>query len=85
MKVITHTGKEYQISWMGVATVDGALRFEVTGSNLPDVFQTFSNRNETTILTQDWDGMTTHYVGYTRFKTIDIQPTQNIIVALDKE
>ena len=84
MKIVTKSGKEYEINWAGIATVDGALRFEIVNSTLLEVFNCFSNAEETEQLDRVWGDSTTRYEGFTTFKTIDIQPNGSIIVALSK-
>lgn len=85
MKIITKSGKEFQIEWAGVATIDGALRFLLVGTSAQVAFETFSNSRETSVLTQDWDGLLTDYVGFSRLKTIDIQQDNSVLIALSKE
>ena len=84
MKIVTKTGKEYEINWAGIATVDGALRFEIVNGALSDIFSCFSNPEETAKLSRVWGDSTTVYEGFTAFKTIDIQANGSIIVALSK-
>ena len=84
MKIVTKTGKEYEINWAGIATVDGALRFEIVNGTLSDIFSCFSSPEETAELSRVWGDSTTVYEGFTAFKTIDIQANGNIIVALSK-
>ena len=85
MKIITKSGKEFQIEWAGVATIDGALRFLLVGTSAQVAFETFSNSRETSVLTQDWDGLLADYVGFSKLKTIDIQQDNNVLIALSKE
>ena len=84
MKIVTKTGKEYEINWAGIATVDGALRFEIINGTLADIFSCFSNPAETAELSRVWGDSTAVYEGFTAFKTIDIQANGSIIVALSK-
>lgn len=82
MKLNTKT-KEFDISIIGIASVDGGLRFEIQNPNLSEVFATFTNPEETAVITHDWgDGNKQTYKGYTRFKTVDIQATGSVVVAL---
>ena len=84
MKITTATGKTFNVAWAGVATIDGALRFELIGVSLRDAFDVFSNDTETKILIYDWDGQVEEFYGYVLVKTVDVQPSGNIIVALSK-
>lgn len=85
MKLITNTGKEFNISWIGVATIDGALRFCLIDSDVSDIVQVFLDESETIKLVREYDSVETEYSGFTKFKTIDVQPDGSIIVALSKE
>lgn len=84
MKIITATKKSFEVAWAGVATIDGALRFELIGVDLQEVFTVFSDKNETENLTHDWDGQTQTFYRFTNVKTIDVQPNGNVVVALSK-
>jgi len=81
----TATGKEYMIGWIGVASIDGVLRFGILGGDSTDVFSTFTNRNETNVLTRIFDGVENSYYNYTVFKSIDVEPDGSIIVALGRK
>lgn len=85
MKLITNTGKEFKISWIGVATIDGALRFCLIDSDVSYVVQCFLDEAETARIVREYDSVETEYSGFTKFKTIDVQPDGTIIVALSKE
>lgn len=85
MKIITKSRKEFQIEWAGVSTIDGALRFLLVGVSAQTAFATFSNETDLSVLTQDWDGLTNVYNGFTKLKTVDIQPDGNVLIALSKE
>lgn len=87
MKVIrTATGKEFEILWDGVATIDGTLRFAVVNAGMAEILTTFTEQSETARLTRIWDGEeSAEYVGYSRFRGVDRKPDGEIVVALDLE
>ena len=82
-KIITATGKEINILWCGVATVDFVLRFEVSKEiQMSEVLTTFTNPEETIELTHVFDEHRTVFHGYTKFKGVDMKPDGSIVVAL---
>lgn len=84
-KIITATGKEFQVSWCGPSTIDFALRFEVVENTMADVLTTFINPEETATLTHVFDEHETVFTGYTQFKGVDLKPGGSIVVALMEE
>lgn len=84
-KVITSSGKEFVVSWCGQSTLDMALRFSVPGGNMIDLFQTFTDQEETQTLTHFFDEETIIYTGFTVFKGVDLKPDGEIVVALNHE
>lgn len=83
-KIITATGKEFDIQWCGRSTIDFALRFAVMGSDMSSVLNTFTNPEETVLLTHIIDDMNNkaEYRGFTIFKGVDLHPDNSIIVSL---
>lgn len=81
-KLITATGLEFRIDWCGPSTIDYALRFEVIGSTMREVLNTFTDREETATLTHVFDEHRTVFTGYTTFKGVDMRQNGNIVVAL---
>lgn len=84
-KIITATGKEFQVSWCGPSTIDFALRFEVVERTMAEVLTTFINPEETATLTHVFDEHETVFTGYTQFKGVDLKPGGSIVVALMEE
>lgn len=84
-KIITATGKEFKIDWCGPSTIDFALRFEVTENTMAEVLGTFTNPEETGLLTHVFDEHETVFRGYTTFKGVDMKPGGSIVVALMEE
>lgn len=84
MKLKTALNKMFDIGWIGVANVDGALRFAVLNKDIQSVFSAFTNERETVVLVAESDGITQVYDGYTVFKSIDIYQDGSIVVALGK-
>lgn len=83
-KIITATGKEYNIEWCGQSTIDFTLRFAVVGTPMPDVISTFIEPSETEKLTHEIDNMGNHaeYIGFTTFRGVDLKPDGSIVVSL---
>lgn len=84
-KLITATGKEYQVEWCGPSTIDFALRFEVVESTMADILSTFTRPEECAELTHVFDEHETVFRGYTTFKGVDMKPGGSIVVALMEE
>lgn len=84
-KVITATGKEYEVLWCGPSRIDSALRFEASPSTaMADILTTFTNPEETVTLTHSFDNSQTVYHGYTTFKGVDMKLSGTVVVALMK-
>ena len=81
-KITTATGKTFSINWCGPSTIDMALRFAVSGSDIGTVFQVFTDPAETAELTHTFDERETTFHGFTFFKGVNIQPDGEIVVAL---
>ena len=85
MQIRTISGRTFDIAWSGIATIDGALRFEVVGSSFPEVFGVFSRVDDCKTLLRVWDGVETAYTGYTRLVGIMRNGIGNIIVAMERQ
>jgi hypothetical protein len=81
----TATGKEFDILWDGVSTIDFTLRFAVVNSDIATIFKAFSDPSETATLTRIWDGIESVYTGYTIFRGVDMAPDGEIVVSLNPE
>lgn len=84
-KIVTNTGKELVINWCGPSTIDLALRFGVPNGNMTELLQTFTDPEETAVLTHHFDEHETVFTGYTIFKGIDLKVDGEIVVALNHE
>jgi len=84
IKLITANGIEFEISWIGVASIDGVLRFGVINSTLSEVINTFTNPENCTVLTRNYDGVIETFEGFTVFRGISINFKGEMIVALSK-
>lgn len=84
MIIRTKSGKEYHILWDGIA-FDGILRFAVIDGDMKDIFNTFSDGNETETLTKVNDGQETVYSGFSVFYGATKDRTDSIVVALKGE
>lgn len=83
--ITTATGKTYSIKWCGVSTIDASLGFEIKGQNVLEMFQIFTNAEETNTLTRMFDDHETIYTGYTVFKGIEVTVFGSIIVTLSSK
>lgn len=81
-KIITAKGKEFEVEWCGLSTIDSALRFETIGVNMNDAITVFINPMETARLTHVFDDKTTVFRNYTQFKGVDLKPGGSIVVSL---
>jgi len=84
-KIITATGKEFEIDWCGPSTIDFALRFEVVKSTMADILEMFTRPEECAELTHVFDEHETVFRGYTKFRGVDLKPSGSIVVALMEE
>lgn len=82
-KIVTATGKVYEVLWCGPSTIDFALRFEVANGDIVDLFQTFSNPEETKQLTHVFDEHENVFTGYTQFRGVDMKQGGGTVVALN--
>lgn len=81
-KVITETGKEFNVNWCGQATIDFVLRLEVVNSTMTNILSTFMNPVETAKLTHVFDENRAVYTGFTKFKGVDLKPNDAVVVSL---
>lgn len=81
----TAAGKEFDILWDGVSTIDFTLRFAVVNSDMATIFKVFSDPLETATLTRIWDGIESVYTGYTVFRGVDLKPDGEIVVSMNPE
>ena len=80
----TSLGKEYNVNWCAVSSIDGCLRFEITDITFIDAFNVFGNSDETFLITLYIDDVNfREYSGYT--KLIGVNGNENITVSLIKE
>lgn len=84
-KIITNKQTEIAINWCGPSTIDLALRFGVPDGNMMELIQVFTNPEETSTLTHQFDEHETVFTGYTIFKGVDLKPDGEIVVALNHE
>lgn len=83
-KIITATGKTFQIAWLGASTIDMALRFAVEGEELQSILPVFISPDETKTLKHDFDRSITEYEGYTKLSGVNASMNGNIVVTLAK-
>lgn len=82
-KIITATGKELTVNWCGVSTIDFTLRFGTSDWSMAELFQVFTNQEETSTLIHMFDSYETKYEDYTVFRGVDLKPDGEIVVALN--
>ncbi len=84
--ITTRTGKVFNVTWCGLATVDNALRFELADNEatLPEAFMVFNDRNETAVLTHIFDEQATVYEGFVKIRSIE-QLGARVAIALKQE
>lgn len=80
----TYKGEEFEIEWIGVATLDGALRFGIKNADITKLLATFTKPENCTVLTRSFDGEDKTFEGYTVFRGITIDYDGTTIVALSK-
>ena len=84
INLITADGKTFEIEWIGISTLDGALRFGVKNVEVGELLTTFTNPKSSTVLTRSFDGEEKRFEGYTVFRGITVDYDGVIIVALSK-
>ena len=85
LTIETAQGTSFPISWAGESDLDGSLRFEVIGVDMPILFSIFTDREHTKALTRVFDEDRRTFEGYTGFKGIERMGTGNIVVRLFHE
>ena len=83
-KIITATGKEFQIEWCGQSTIDFALRFDIKGEEMTTIINTSMDATETSTLIHQVDemGNRIEYNGFTTFRGVDLKPDGTVVVSL---
>lgn len=84
-KIITASGKEFEVRWCGPSTIDFALRFAIVNADMAAVLATFTDPEETVRLTHNFDEHETVFHNFTAFKGVDLQANGLIVVALMEE
>ena len=84
MTVTTVSGDVFNISWIGVASIDGVLRFAVKNSNVQEIIRAFTDAQNCETLISKFDETETMYVGYTVFRGIQINYDNETIVSLSR-
>ena len=82
LTVETAQGTSFPISWAGVSDIDGSLRFEVIGADMPLLFSIFTDPEHTRTLTRVFDEDRRTFEGFTGFKGIEKMASGNIVVRL---
>lgn len=85
IRLIAANNTEFEIHWIGIADVDGVLRFSIAaGSDLSVIFQTFSNPANCGVLIRQNDGIEKEFSGFTVFRGLQINYNSEIIVSMSK-
>ena len=82
LKLETAQGTAVPINWIGISDLDGSLRFEAIGGDLPALFGIFSDPSHTSTLTRVFDEDRKTFEGFTTLKGIERMATGNIVVRL---
>lgn len=84
--IITASGLIFEIEWAGIASIDGALRFEIKNRNVAEVFSAFSNSLETGYLAHKFNNDIAHeWTEYTEFYGIQVLFNGNVVVTMRKK
>lgn len=83
-KLITANGEVFEIIWIGVASIDGVLRFCIVNSESSKVFDVFSNSENCKKLVNNNDGIEQIYEDYKIFRGIQVNYDDTIQVSLSK-
>ena len=78
----TALNKVYDITGAAIASVDGALRIWFKEGTVSNLVTTFTNPEETELLTKVFDGVETQFEGFVMFRGIEISRTGEIMVTL---
>ena len=84
LKLETALGASFPLNWIGVSDLDGSLRFEIPGTDLPGLFAVFNDPEHTRTLTRIFDEDKKSFEGYTGFKGIEKMGSGNIVIRLIK-
>lgn len=80
----TFCGDTFQIEWVGVANIDGVLRFAVVGAELSDILAAFTNPDNCAILTRSFDNDEQTFSGYNVFRGVQVAYDGSVIVSMSK-
>lgn len=85
MYITTATGKQYNVKWCAIASIDGVLRFCITGESVADLISVFMNPEETSSIHYHFDTIGKEYERFTVFKGIELQLDGDVVISLMKE
>lgn len=87
MKIETATGKKFPVLWCGASSLDGQLRFCVTGLDLASAFNVFSDQAEIKeikcYINDDGEGEHRTFAGFKTLRGVN-EDISGIVVALAK-
>jgi hypothetical protein len=84
IKIETTKGKNFQIEWAGVSSIDGVLRFAVVNTELTEILATFTVPENCKELTRVFDEDRKTFTGYTVFRGVQINYDGSIVVSMSK-
>ena len=84
IKLTTANRQEFEIEWIGVANIDGVLRFSVVNSNVSDLVRVFTVPENCETITRSFDENEQVFSGYTTFRGVQINYDGSIVVSLSR-
>lgn len=84
IKLRTANGHTFEIEWIGVANIDGVLRFSVINAEVSELVSIFTVPENCTTITRVFDEDERTFTGYTTFRGVQINYDNSIIVSLSK-
>lgn len=87
-KIETATGKVFSVLWCGESTIDGRLRFCISGAEIAPTFNTFSDPTETEeikyYVNDTGTGEFKTFLGFTVLQGVNSDRLGTVVVALAK-
>ena len=84
IELITANGLVFEIDWIGVAALDGVLRFSIKDVDIATIIQVFTVPENCEVLIRKFDEDEQIFEGYAVFRGVQINYDGSSIVALSK-
>ena len=85
IQILTASGILFNVLWVGVSSIDGALRFALINPDVKQAIEVFTNPENCRTITRVIDGETDIiFEGYINFRGINVSYDGNATVALSK-